>query len=616
MAAPGLGSRQRLLAGVLAAAGCLAVAALLARQALLPRRRRKPLPSHGADADAEAAPAKAEVGVQVGRCGGAAEAAPAPSAAAEVAEEIVGGVVEAAMAEVADPPRSAAQAPPTPSAADGGEALPPAVGAWSAGGASGTVSAALEEAALPRQLPEVLEAKAPSFGDAAAPAIEARAEEARPSTAGGRRAATTLAAQESGIGAPASDAGSSDARPSTAGGQRRRQKPKEDGLFAKGFLNKPKKPSAKPAERAEGAGTAAASAGSAAPVATPKPAPQASDAPSSSDTRDIGEVALRAAHRAIAKDQADGVTAFHACRFREALGAFERMRDAARGAGLGREEGQAYRLIANALDKLDAPEGDIEDAYKRALAIAHKQDDMELSFNTLTGMGSHAAKTGDLELAEHFYLQSLTLARRVLTQQEEAVAEGNLGMCLGQSEARRSECFEHFRKAIMLQTGYGANLHTVATLHANLASALGADGKHREAEAEYKKALHMAQQAGDRRVEANVLMNLANIYDAELSMPEKARQCRQALSDLRAGISGQGLGADAAPGLADDVAAPGAGVCAVCLDALEGAEGRPVTVLPCCHAYHTSCWEGYLRTSEDSQARCPECRRSLSFHAA
>lgn len=40
------------------------------------------------------------------------------------------------------------------------------------------------------------------------------------------------------------------------------------------------------------------------------------------------------------------------------------------------------------------------------------------------------------------------------------------------------------------------------------------------------------------------------------------------------------LGADAAPGLADDVAAPGAGVCAVCLDALEGAEGRPVALAP------------------------------------
>ena len=34
------------------------------------------------------------------------------------------------------------------------------------------------------------------------------------------------------------------------------------------------------------------------------------------------------------------------------------MRDIARTAGLGREEGQANRLLANALDKLDAPEAE------------------------------------------------------------------------------------------------------------------------------------------------------------------------------------------------------------------------------------------------------------------
>jgi len=341
----------------------------------------------------------------------------------------------------------------------------------------------------------------------------------------------------------------------------------------------------------------------------------------------VGEAALRAAHGTIEKEQAQGVQAFHECRFREARAAFERMRDAARGAGLGRQEGQAYRLLANALDKLDAPEAEIEEAYKMALTMAHKQDDMELSFNTLTGMGSHAAKTGDLELAEHFYLQSLTLARRVLTEQEEAVAESNLGMCLGQSEGRRSECFEHFRKAIFLQkkSGNQANLHTVATLHANLASALSAHGKHKEAEGEYNSALGMARSAGDRRVETNVLMNLANLYDSELSMPDKARACRQALAGLRGDAGGRPGAPDGVTGGHADVTEEA--LCAVCLEPLDApsatsagggaaAKPRPVTVLPCQHAYHTACWEGCLNSSADSEARCPECRRALRFVSA
>jgi len=319
------------------------------------------------------------------------------------------------------------------------------------------------------------------------------------------------------------------------------------------------------------------------------------------------------------------VQAFHECRFREARAAFERMRDAARGAGLGRQEGQAYRLLANALDKLDAPEAEVEEAYKMALTMAHKQDDMELSFNTLTGMGSHAAKTGDLELAEHFYLQSLTLARRVLTEQEEAVAEGNLGMCLGQSESRRSECFEHFRKAISLQKSKGnkANQHTVSTLHANLASALSAHGKHQEAEGEYNNALAVARATGDRRVETNVLLNLANLYDSELSKPDKARTCRQALARLRGDAGGRPSAPDGISGGHADVIEEA--LCAVCLEPLEApsaagtaaaAKPRPVTVLPCQHAYHTACWEGCLNSSTDNEARCPECRRALRFAAA
>ncbi|CAE8618570.1 unnamed protein product, partial [Polarella glacialis] len=126
----------------------------------------------------------------------------------------------------------------------------------------------------------------------------------------------------------------------------------------------------------------------------------------------------------------------------------------------------------------------------------------------------------------------------------------------------------------------------VAPLRANLASALCAHEKYKEAEAEYEKALAVARGAGDRRVEANVLVNLANLYDGELNSPEKAREFRQALADLRSG--GTRSQAMQAPS--------GSAPCAICLEALDpaGDSRKPVVVLPCRHAYHRDCWDGCL----------------------
>ena len=66
-----------------------------------------------------------------------------------------------------------------------------------------------------------------------------------------------------------------------------------------------------------------------------------------------------------------GVAAFHNCSFREAKASFERMRDTARAAGLGREEGQASRLLANALDKLVAPEADAWLCFLSLISLVH-----------------------------------------------------------------------------------------------------------------------------------------------------------------------------------------------------------------------------------------------------
>jgi len=299
----------------------------------------------------------------------------------------------------------------------------------------------------------------------------------------------------------------------------------------------------------------------------------------------------------VVEDESRGAAFFHEGRYREALAAFQRMETTARAEGLKKEEGRALRLLGNAMDKMNAPSAEVEEVYKRSLRIAHQEDDMVLSFNVLLGMGSHATKTEDLDLAEHFYLQAQMLAQRVLSQEEESIAESNLAMCLAMSDSRRAESFSHFRKAISLG---GSNKHSRAILHSNFASALSADGKVAEAQKEYTDALAVAREIGNQRVEMNVLMNLANLYETELKQHDEALACRQKLAALSRAHAGS---PEETP------------VCAICLDVLEvpGDQHKEVVVLQCRHAYHASCWKGCQQNGVGNE--CPLCRDPLAFHA-
>jgi tetratricopeptide (TPR) repeat protein len=331
--------------------------------------------------------------------------------------------------------------------------------------------------------------------------------------------------------------------------------------------------------------------------ATPSPVRKAATSPPVSDHqkdershRDFGIVA----------EEQSGSQFFTQGQYREAHAAFSRMRVRAQEMGLLNEEGRALRLIGNALDKLHAPGDEVDDIFKNALKIAHQCDDMELSFNVLTGMASHATKMDDVDIAEHFYLQALTLAQRVLTQDEVATAESNLAMCLARIDSRRSESYSHFRKAISLQQ---KSMHSKATMHANLASAYCMDGRTQDGIIEYRRALDLAHEIGNHRVEINVLTNLSNLYDDELQDHAEARKCRERLAELRAGGSVNAVSPKAgSPGAKEDA------VCAICLEALES-QDKPLTILPCTHSFHKSCWENCLEN------RCPLCMDALSFAA-
>eukprot|EP00439_Symbiodinium_sp_Y106_P041161 s3209_g5.t1 len=432
-------------------------------------------------------------------------------------------------------------------------------------------------APVAQTLPEIRSEGIAAAGAGAADAVQAP--DARPfpasSSAGPAGPAEQLQeASEASQASPAAQAKAT-AKPSQAAAKKAA---KATGM-ARGFLNKPAKKQNKKAD-SEATAPSASAASPASPSTAAVPEPQKEGKVTSSAGTAVAtataaaEDSTSAAVKEIARAQEAGVAAFHNCSFREAKASFERMRDTARAAGLGREEGQASRLLANALDKLDAPEAEIDAAYQQAMRKAHQHDDMELSFNVLTGMGSHAIKAGDLDMAEHLYQQSLMLAQRVLTVHEQGIAEGNLGMCLGQMEGRRPESLDHFKKAIKLQQE-GSNPHAIVTLIANFASALCADGKYQEAKKEYENALVLTRRIGDRRVEVNILTNLANLCENVLQLPDKARQYRAALKGEYSKDS-----------------------CAICLEALDS-EGRAQTVLQCSHIYHSECIDQIL--SSESQ---------------
>lgn len=318
--------------------------------------------------------------------------------------------------------------------------------------------------------------------------------------------------------------------PNTDSGPPASELPRKEQAVAKGFFNKQKKrPSSTAAPPVEAAQQVADSA----VLFGHDRDGQVSNQIAVDDSEDVGAVALRKAHETINQEQAAGTSELELGHYEEGRDAFLRMRDAARAAGLSREEGQACRLLAGALDKMDAPEAEIEDAFKKALTNAHRQNDMELAFNVLNGMGSHAIKIADLDDAEHLFLQSLTLAKRVLTTKEEAVAEANLGMCLSQSESRRAESFNHFRRAIHLNQRPDADPFSVANLRCNLASALSIHGKLKEAASEYEKALTLAGTAGNRRLELDIIASLSDLYEYKLNAPEKVGICQRVLEVLR-----------------------------------------------------------------------------------
>eukprot|EP00928_Gymnodinium_smaydae_P091545 TRINITY_DN75262_c0_g1_i1.p1 TRINITY_DN75262_c0_g1~~TRINITY_DN75262_c0_g1_i1.p1 ORF type:complete len:439 (-),score=97.28 TRINITY_DN75262_c0_g1_i1:80-1363(-) len=223
----------------------------------------------------------------------------------------------------------------------------------------------------------------------------------------------------------------------------------------------------------------------------------------------VGNAASKHPFVAVDLEKRSGLELFRNERFEEALLAFQRMRTAAADAELENEHGEAWRLIGNCLDKLEAPSAEVEDAYQKALKTAYRHSDMELSFAVLTGMGDHALRLGDNELAEHHHLQAQTLAQRVLGIQEQAVAAANLATCLRLSENRRSEAVEYFRKAIRLQT----NSRTQVALRRALASTLAEAGNVREAAREFRTALAQVRTAGDTGAEADILSCLERLPD-------------------------------------------------------------------------------------------------------
>lgn len=367
----------------------------------------------------------------------------------------------------------------------------------------------------------------------------------RPSTASGSRADRAAQAAQEQFLTDVSEASAQspfgNVRPSTASGSRRRacetteesianSKAAKRGGLARGFFNTRTKKPAKRHAKLE-------------PVKA-----QTSDNHllnchgASGDTQEVMQLQTSPwlaserqvdASDPIAAAQSEGVCAFHLGSYDMAKLAFDRMLETAVSAENRRAEGQALLLLGNTLDKLSSPDEQVDDKYKRALEIAYKTNDMELSFNVLLGMGAQAQKKHDWEVAEHYYLQSQTLAQRVLTPADQAKAESNLALCLAQSGSRRNESYAHFRKAAHLfSSSPGADSHDIITNHANYASALSSDGKRAEAKDEYLRALSRAKEQGNLHLVRQFLAHLSGLCEGELCDPEQANVFSKELASL------------------------------------------------------------------------------------
>jgi len=222
------------------------------------------------------------------------------------------------------------------------------------------------------------------------------------------------------------------------------------------------------------------------------------------------------------------------------------------------------------------------DALKDALIMADKTVDDDLKATIICNLGAAMMETSDQVAEGIVCLQTAVQIRadrvnKLLALPEED-AEATRGL-LGQA------ILEH------------------ATALVNLAGALFATGKFVQARQAYEQTLAIFEMVGDSDKMCKVLVNLANMAEMQLDLPEEAAKYRKQLLDFV-----QEAGHDTPP---KD--------CKLCKKALAWTtaakkEEDKVIVLGCLHGQHDACFQKATKAAEEAgQApSCPVCQGGVA----
>jgi len=251
-----------------------------------------------------------------------------------------------------------------------------------------------------------------------------------------------------------------------------------------------------------------------------------------------------------------GLDEFRIKRFREALSKAADAATVASSQGLLELRSKALILRGQCFEQL----GEFVKAkqvYAEALAEARADlvgsSATTAEANILLRLGAVATRSSQLGVAVQYQKKAVALLEADMGDKDSlAAAYNNLAISASQhglQEAARSS----FERALVLRKETG-NVNGICACSTNLANLLRAQGKPQEAAMQLEEARRLASGEGNARLEQQVLLNLANLYENELQVahppdagnhealedlqiPEtewatRALRCRRALLDL------------------------------------------------------------------------------------
>ncbi|GFR52094.1 hypothetical protein Agub_g14604, partial [Astrephomene gubernaculifera] len=253
------------------------------------------------------------------------------------------------------------------------------------------------------------------------------------------------------------------------------------------------------------------------------------------------------------------------------------------------------------------------DSFRAGIEAAQAEDNAAAQVDNAVGLGNLWKSVGKLSEATEVLKEALIVAQKADSagmQSEVLVALGNAVMSAEPEEGLT--CLQIAVKlredevAKAAETGDRAAMATgmmqAAAAMVNMAAALFATHRFQQAKQAYEQAMEIFELMEDHDKVIQVLINLANLAELQLDMPQEALRYRQALATAleEAGHSGIAGGAETAP-------------CGVCNQPIHITQARtrgdadsaakgPMVILGCLHVQHDNCFKEYCDRARESVA--------------